>query len=350
MTRLLPLIAFGCAAVLVIVAAVEDQGAGTSRAHAGDALPTAFSFVGFAVDTPPLEDRDVRAALAHAIDGAALLSLLPDSYAAGRAPADRLLPPGSFGYDAALQGLGYDPVLAGSLLAGSSYPTPDLAMNFPTLDPPPYPLTAAILSGTWEDQLPVDVAPYIFDYAAFVNELTSGGIEGAFVLLDVEVDYTDPQQFFDGYFHTNGAFNYMRYSNPAVDSLLDGARVETDHGVRAGLFSQAEEIIVQDAVVLPLWWYSAEPASPTPTAPLGTPTPVGTATPAPSFDCGDVNKSGEVNAVDAALILQYAARLTSASNATTSDVDGNGAVNAIDAALVLQHTAGLIGLEDLACD
>jgi ABC-type transport system substrate-binding protein len=350
MTRLLVLVALVCAAVLVAAVAVEDQGAGISRAHAGDALPTAFSFVGFTVDTPPLEERDVRAALAHAIDRTALLSLLPDSYAAGRAPADRLLPPGSFGYDAPLQGLGYNPLLADTLLAGSAHPTPDLGISFPTLDLPPYPLTAAILSGTWEDQLSVDVTPDIFDYAAFVNELASGAIEGAFVLLDVEVDYADPQQFFDGYFRTDGAFNYMRYSNPGVDALLNEADVETDPEVRAGLFSQAEAIIVQDAVVLPLWWYPSGPASATPTAPVGTPTPVATPTPAPSFDCGDVNKSGEVNAVDAALILQYAAQLTHASNATTSDVNGDGAVNAIDAALVLQQTAGLIGLEDLECE
>jgi subtilisin-like proprotein convertase family protein len=78
------------------------------------------------------------------------------------------------------------------------------------------------------------------------------------------------------------------------------------------------------------------------------PTPTPTRTPTPVFDCGDVNKSGDIDAIDAALILQYSAGLTGSINGT-SDIDGNGTVNAIDAALVLQHTAGLIDAGDLEC-
>ena len=81
-----------------------------------------------------------------------------------------------------------------------------------------------------------------------------------------------------------------------------------------------------------------------------TPTPPGaaTATPmpteAPEKEVGDVNSDGQVNAIDAALILQFSAGLIgSVANPGSADVNEDGQANAIDAALILQFSAGLIG-------
>jgi hypothetical protein len=58
---------------------------------------------------------------------------------------------------------------------------------------------------------------------------------------------------------------------------------------------------------------------------------------------GDVDCSGSVNAIDAALILQYSAGLiTSLDCQDAADVNEDGSINSIDAALILQFTAGLI--------
>jgi hypothetical protein len=83
---------------------------------------------------------------------------------------------------------------------------------------------------------------------------------------------------------------------------------------------------------------TARPASDTPT-PTATPTPTPTARPI----IGDVNCDGSVNAIDAALILQYAAGLL-ADFACPQGADTNhdGHADAIDAALVLQLSAGLL--------
>jgi hypothetical protein len=84
------------------------------------------------------------------------------------------------------------------------------------------------------------------------------------------------------------------------------------------------------------------PVSPTPTR---TRTPTRT----PSKACGDVNDDGEVNSVDAALILQRVAGLIgSLVNAPSGDVNDDGSVNSVDAALILQLEAGMI--DDLDCD
>lgn len=58
---------------------------------------------------------------------------------------------------------------------------------------------------------------------------------------------------------------------------------------------------------------------------------------------GDVNCSGAVDSIDAALILQLSAGLAgSLPCQQNADVNGSGAVDSIDAALVLQFTAGLL--------
>ena len=70
-------------------------------------------------------------------------------------------------------------------------------------------------------------------------------------------DYPDPQDFLDILFHTESSINHGAYSNPTADAILEEARVEADVERRVDLYHQAEELIVQDAAWLPLW-YSGE--------------------------------------------------------------------------------------------
>ena len=100
---------------------------------------------------------------------------------------------------------------------------------------------------------------------------------------------------------------------------------------------------------------TTEPATPTPTptpspTATDTPTPTSTATPTPTFTptptpflVGDANCDGTVNALDAALILQFSAGLLNSLPCPMgADANADGTVNALDAALVLQFSAGLL--------
>ena len=69
-----------------------------------------------------------------------------------------------------------------------------------------------------------------------------------------------------------------------------------------------------------------------------------TPTPTPHTAIGDVDCDGVVDAIDAALVLQFEAGLLGELGcAAAGDVNGDGEVDAIDAALVLQFEAGLLG-------
>ena len=67
-------------------------------------------------------------------------------------------------------------------------------------------------------------------------------------------DYNDPKTFLDLLKTGTGAQNYGDYSNQAYDRLLDQADQEPDEKRRAHLMAQAEQIMIDDVAVIPLWF------------------------------------------------------------------------------------------------
>jgi oligopeptide transport system substrate-binding protein len=60
-------------------------------------------------------------------------------------------------------------------------------------------------------------------------------------------DYPDPENFADALFHSSAQQNLGHYANPALDRLLEQARVERDVTKRIQMYQQAEQQIVDDA-------------------------------------------------------------------------------------------------------
>jgi len=83
-------------------------------------------------------------------------------------------------------------------------------------------------------------------------------------------------------------------------------------------------------------------APPTATRTATLPPPPPTAT--PLTDLGDVNKDGEVDSIDASLVLQHEAGLIDLSDQDSADVNRDGEINSVDALFILWVDAGLISL------
>ena len=65
-------------------------------------------------------------------------------------------------------------------------------------------------------------------------------------------DFPDPETFLWNLFATGSPDNYSDYSNSAYDELLEQAARTFDTDERAELYSQAEELLLADNLVLPI--------------------------------------------------------------------------------------------------
>ena len=141
-------------------------------------------------------------------------------------------------------------------------------------------------------------------------------------------------------------------------STLDSASINstsefsvTEQTVQAGATptstATASPTITETPTITPTPEDTAVPPTDEPT---DVPTATNTATPTVTQLCGDVNMDGEVNSVDASLILQFKVELISTlANMANADVNDDGEVSSVDAALILQATADLFPVDDLTC-
>ncbi|MCL0054413.1 peptide ABC transporter substrate-binding protein [Dehalococcoidia bacterium] len=212
-----------------------------------------ISYIGFNVEQPPFDDRSFRRALNHAVDKELIAKeVLADLVV----PAYSILPPGFPGHSDDLEGLRYDPVLAKKLLSESRYGDPDMrpriVITIPGTGGTPN-LDLEVIINMWKENLGVEVEIQQVEWATYLRDLDRQKFQ-AYGGLGWEADYPDPQDFLDILFHTESDNNNGAFSNVKVDSLLEEARVEVDVVRRMNLYREAEELIVNDAPWLPLWF------------------------------------------------------------------------------------------------
>ena len=208
-------------------------------------------FVGFNSAKPPFDDAKVRQAFCHAIDKNKLVKLVLKDLVT---TAQGILPPSMPGYNEDVQGLTFDAAKAKQLLAESTYGSPS---NLPSIT-----MTTsgrglasnleAALVDMWQHNLGVEVKIRQLEPENYPYLITQEKDE--FFTLGWGADYPDPQNFLDVLFHSGTQDNIGEYSNNDVDVLLEDARIETDVTHRMSLYQQAEQMMVDDAACLPLYF------------------------------------------------------------------------------------------------
>jgi ABC-type oligopeptide transport system substrate-binding subunit len=71
-------------------------------------------------------------------------------------------------------------------------------------------------------------------------------------------DVPHPENFLFKLFHSRSPRNFSGYANPAVDELLVQAKRERDVRRQMELYRQAEQTVMDDAPVIPIWHYTYE--------------------------------------------------------------------------------------------
>ena len=212
-----------------------------------------ISYIGFNTTMPPFDDKKFRQALNHAIDKKMIAKdVLSDLVV----PAYRILPIGFPGRSENIDGLSYDQDLAKQLLKESKYSDsssrPRITITVPgtggTLG-----LDLEVILEMWKQTLDIEVEIQQVEWATFLEELDKEALQ-VYAGLGWEADYPDPQDFLDILFHSQSAQNHGQHSNSQLDDILERARVEQDINSRIELYRQAEQIIVNEAYWVPLWF------------------------------------------------------------------------------------------------
>jgi oligopeptide transport system substrate-binding protein len=211
-----------------------------------------FSYIGFNTTRPPFDDVNIRRAFTRAVDRDKLVSLVFRNLVQR---ADGILPPGIPGFNESLAGLDFNINRARELIADSKYG--DVSGL------PPITITTSGWGGLisqpleaiiqeWRDNLGVEVEVRQLEPERVLYTLKEEKDE----MYDMGwvADYPHPQNFLDILFHTGAENNFSEYGNIEVDALLDRAAVETDSERSLALYRQAEQMLVDDAACLPLWF------------------------------------------------------------------------------------------------
>ncbi len=221
-----------------------------------ETAPASFSvnYIGLNVNEPPLDDVKVRQALNLAIDKQEIATIVLGDLVK---PADGILPPNFPGYDESVSGYDFDPIRARQLLEESKYGDdleniPPITITTPGNFGANVSLDMEVILQMWERNLGITAEFQQTEYATFLKDLH----KGRFQMFDIGwiADYPDPENFLDILFHSESTNNHTHYSNPEVDDLLLRARVETDTTTRYNLYNQAEQMILDDAPWVPLWF------------------------------------------------------------------------------------------------
>lgn len=88
------------------------------------------------------------------------------------------------------------------------------------------------------------------DYRAFLKGTTSGLLGG----LSMTMSYPSPENFLQPLLGPGGDANYSRWSNSSFDQYMADARVARDDQDRLALYRRAEDLVLQNLPIIPLWW------------------------------------------------------------------------------------------------
>lgn len=204
-------------------------------------------YIGMNCRLPPLDDVRLRRAINLAVDREMIVeTLLSGGAVVARGP----IPPGIPGYDPELRGYPYDPAEARKLVESVGWRGP-LKLYGPADRKV---LGRMVAIQHYLAAAGLDVGIVQLEWSAFKEAVNTG--EARLFYISWWADYPDGENFLFPTFHSSNRGplgNRAQYANPEVDALIERARVTVDGAKRAGLYREAQRIIVDEAPWVFLW-------------------------------------------------------------------------------------------------
>lgn len=207
------------------------------------------SYYVFNVTKPPFDNVKVRKAFAAAVTRQELIDKVIKN---GKQAATTFVPPGinANGKDFAQETgslINENPQLAKEMLAASGYKGEAVTILYNTNE-----MNKAIseaLQAMWKEHLGVEAELTNQETKVFYATRENGQYQIA--IANWIADFADPVNFLDVF---SDKTNDAQYHNPVYDHLLKQAHKEADPAKRLQLLHQAEKILFDDCVIIPVYY------------------------------------------------------------------------------------------------
>ncbi len=201
-------------------------------------------------ESPPLDNNKIRRALSLSLDRQ---SLVDNVKGGGQKAAYHFTPPQTAGYTSSAK-LKENVEEARRLLAeagfpnGQGFPTSELLFNSSENNK----AMAEAIQQMWKAALGIRVELRNQEYKVYLNSRNTGDFQIA--RSSWIGDYNDPNTFLELWTSGSGN-NHSRWRNDNYNNLIVQAAQTNDRKNRFDMFSKAEETLLQESPIIPLYFY-----------------------------------------------------------------------------------------------
>lgn len=200
-----------------------------------------YEYLGINSTKGVLGDKRVRQALSHLINREGMVDVVLNGV--GR-PGISMIAPQLPWFNPDVRRYEYDPDKARALFAEAGIDPQGLKMTLHTSEVPVRMLLAEILEFELS-QFGIELTVIIEEGSTFLRRLRETDDYELFI--SSWSGQLDPDRAMSRQFHSEGAANYGRYSNPRVDELLDLGRVTpADSPESIAIYGEAQAIVVEE--------------------------------------------------------------------------------------------------------
>lgn len=222
-----------------------DANEGT-HVHQSDSA--SLTYIGLNTESEPFNDQRVRQAVSMALDKDAIIEGLTNGVAL---PANGPLAPTVFGYSDELQSVTFDQTEAKELLKEAGYEDGFSASILV------YDRTTSDIAEVAQEQLKaigIELDIQMVEVGAYLDITADGSIDmfvGSWGTVTLDADYGLYPMFHSENIGAPG--NRSFFDHPKVDELLEQARQTTDETERLNLYKEAQQIIIDEAPIIPIY-------------------------------------------------------------------------------------------------
>jgi oligopeptide transport system substrate-binding protein len=222
-----------------------------------------LTYFGFQNKLKPFNDVRVRQAFNYAIDRQYIAEKVLQGDAAPGIYG--IVPPSMPNYDfKGVTGYTYDPEKARKLLAEAGFPGgkgfPEITLQINNGGGDRNTMTAEYVTNKLKENLGIKVTIEPMPFAQHMETVFTG--KALFWRFGWVADYPDPETFLTTLYSRHipdsmsqpSSLNSGRYSSPQFDSIFDAAMVEVDPAKRAELFRRADQVAMNDAAIMPIYY------------------------------------------------------------------------------------------------